>query len=109
MKIFNKDDNIIFEDDSATIRETVENAVKAKADLTGANLAGADLAGANLTGANLKGADLAEADLYKADLTGAYLDGAYLPKANPYWVKRFLSYLPNGNGSTEVFKHKRFG
>ena len=60
---------IVYEDDAATTKETVENAVKSGANLDGAYLIGANLDGANLTGAYLIG----------ANLTGANLDGANLP------------------------------
>jgi hypothetical protein len=60
-----------------TVREALEAAVTARA-----NLAGANLAGANLTGANLDGANLTDANLARANLDGANLDGAYLACAN---------------------------
>ena len=75
-----------------TMRLTVEAAVKAGVDLSGANLCGANLTGADLTEAHLTGACLAEAhlsgaDLYsanltEADLAGADLSGAYLTGAD---------------------------
>ena len=52
------------------------------ANLDGANLAGAYLAGANLAGANLDGANLAMAYLDGANLAGAYLAGANLAGAD---------------------------
>ena len=58
--------NLLFESSAETLREAVEEAVKAGADLFGAILRGADLSGANLSGANLYGANL-----YGADLSGA--------------------------------------
>ena len=98
MKITKKITNeIIFEDNSNTIKDSVINAVAKGADLSyadlsyadlrGANLGGAylrdaDLRGANLGGAYLGGADLRGADLRDADLGGAYLRGAYLGGAN---------------------------
>ena len=71
----------LYEGDFPMLRECVEAAAKAGADLAGADLAGADLAradlaGANLAGANLAGAYLARADLARADLAGANLGGA---------------------------------
>ena len=66
-----------YEKENNTLRDTVEQAVKA-----GVNLAGADLEGANLEGAYLRGADLEGADLGGAYLRGAYLRGAYLRGAN---------------------------
>ena len=65
-----------------TIRETVEAAVSARANLTHANLTGADLARAYLAGANLAGANLTGADLARAYLARAYLAGANLVGAN---------------------------
>ena len=73
MKITRKITNeIIFEDDSNTMKDCVINAISNGADLRGANLHGANLSDANLGGANLCGADLCG-----ADLGGAYLGGAY--------------------------------
>ena len=54
-----------------SVKKTLEEAVKKKADLRGAYLGGADLGGAYLRGADLGGADLGG-----ADLGGAYLRGA---------------------------------
>lgn len=65
------------ESEENTIKETLECAIKVRA-----NLEGADLIGANLEGANLKGADLIGADLIGANLKGAYLIGADLKGAN---------------------------
>ena len=88
MKITKKITNeIIFEDDSNTMKDCVINAISSDADLCGADLRGADLCGADLGGAYLGGAylggaDLRGADLRGADLGGAYLGGAYLCDAN---------------------------
>jgi hypothetical protein len=62
---------VIYEGDFATMRECVEAAVKACANLSGANLSRADLYGADLSGANLSGANLSRANLSGADLYGA--------------------------------------
>ena len=70
-----------YEKENNTIKDTLIEAVKKGADLTGADLKGAYLKGADLKGAYLKGADLTGADLKGADLTGAYLKGAYLKGA----------------------------
>ena len=69
----------------------VKEAVKARANLSGADLRGAnlsgaylrgtDLSGANLSGANLSGTDLSGAYLRGTDLSGAYLSGANLSGA----------------------------
>ena len=86
-----------YEQENNTLKDTIEKAIKNRADLaeanlrgadlTGANLIGAnltdaDLAGANLRGANLRGADLGDANLTDADLTGAYLRCADFRCAN---------------------------
>ena len=85
-----------YEKENNTIKDTLTEAVKKDADLTGADLTGAYLKGAYLkgayltgayltdaylTGADLTDADLTGADLTGADLTGAYLTGAYLTDA----------------------------
>ena len=62
--------NVLFshEKEDNTIKDTLEEAVKVRANLGWANLGGAYLERANLEGANLEG----------ANLIGAYLIGAYL-------------------------------
>jgi uncharacterized protein YjbI with pentapeptide repeats len=65
-----------------TVKLTLEAAVSARADLSGANLSGADLSGAYLSGADLSGADLSRANLSRANLSGANLSGADLSRAN---------------------------
>ena len=65
---------VLFEDAELTMRDTLEKATAARADLRGADLIGADLIGADLSGANLRGADLRGADLSGANLRGANLD-----------------------------------
>jgi uncharacterized protein YjbI with pentapeptide repeats len=103
MKIRHRHRNeIVFEDDSGTMRETILRAIKNGVDLRGAHLSDADLSGvdlrgaylsgaylrgADLRGADLRGEDLSDADLSGAylrgaDLSGAYLSGAYLSGAN---------------------------
>ena len=94
-RVFNNE--IIFEDDSNTIKDCVINAVSkgaylgdadlGDADLGYAYLRGADLHGADLHGAYLRGADLGYAYLGDADLHGADLRGAknipFIPFACP--------------------------
>ena len=64
MKILNRWTlSIIFENEKETLRETLIDALKEGADLSGAYLGGADLRGADLRGAYLSGADLRGADL----------------------------------------------
>jgi len=48
--------SVLFSLKTETLKLTLEAAVKAETDLTGAYLRGADLTGANLTGADLRGA-----------------------------------------------------
>ena len=75
---------ILFEYESAdnTIRKTVEEAVKAKANLSSANLSSANLSSADLRSANLSFADLSSANLRSADLRSADLCFADLSSAN---------------------------
>jgi len=76
--------SVLFSLKTETLKLTLEAAVKAETDLTGANLTGADLRGADLTGAYLTGADLTGADLRGAYLRGADLTGADLRGAKNY-------------------------
>jgi hypothetical protein len=64
------------------MRDALEAACKARADLADANLARANLADANLADANLARANLADANLADADLVGADLAGANLARAD---------------------------
>ena len=73
---------LIFSDNSQSIKEAVINAILKGADLSGANLSGANLSGANLSGADLSWADLSWADLSGANLSGANLSGADLSGAD---------------------------
>ena len=57
-----------FEKEDNSIKGTLLEAVKQKADLRYANLRGADLRGADLRYANLRDANLCDADLCDADL-----------------------------------------
>lgn len=70
------DESVLFECEAASIREAVETACKARANLEGANLEWANLKGANLEGAYLKAANLEGAYLKGVNLYGAYLEGA---------------------------------
>ena len=67
MEIRNTSGELIFSDDSLSIKKTVINAISIMADLSGANLSRANLSGANLSGADLSEADLGGADLSRAD------------------------------------------
>ena len=62
---------VLYSGEHADIKEAVEAAVKAGADLCDADLCDANLRGANLRGANLCGADLCDANLRGVHLTGA--------------------------------------
>jgi len=75
------DDQIIFEADTNTLKELVEQAHQSGARLDGARLDGARLDGASLDGASLDGASLVRASLVRASLDGASLDGASLDGA----------------------------
>ena len=81
--------NILFEyeKEENTIKDTVVEAVKSRADLRDADLRDADLSRADLSDADLRDADLRDAYLSRADLRGAYLSradlrGAYLSRAD---------------------------
>ena len=64
------------------MRDALEAAVSARANLSGADLSWADLSGANLSWADLSGANLSVADLSWADLYGAkWRDGITLTRA----------------------------
>jgi hypothetical protein len=71
-----------YEKEDNFVKETLEEAVKCKANLCWADLNGADLRWADLSGANLRWADLSEANLRWANLSGADLNGANLSGAN---------------------------
>jgi hypothetical protein len=75
---------VLFEHESVdnTIKETVEKAVKERADLRSANLRSADLSSANLRSADLSSADLSLANLRSADLSSANLRSADLSSAD---------------------------
>ena len=77
-------DKVLFshEQNNNLFKITLELAIKAKADLSGAYLSGANLSGADLSGAYLYGANLSVADLSGANLSGAYLSVANLSKTN---------------------------
>ena len=102
IKIISRSGAVLGEWLGANIKEAMQNAVSARANLGGANLVGANLRGANLRGADLDGADMVGADLEGADLLGADLDGADLRGANLGGHKldgRFLQLGPIGSRS----------
>ena len=69
MDIKNVNGIVLYRSKCNNLRDSVIEAVKARADLSGADLSGADLFGANLSGANLYEANLYEADLSEANLS----------------------------------------
>ena len=73
---------IIFEDDSNTMKDCVINAILIDAYLRDADLCGADLRDAYLCDAYLRGAYLRGADFCDADLRDAYLHDADLRGAD---------------------------
>jgi len=92
-------DAVIYRSETAeTLREAVEEAVKAGVDLSEADLANAGLSKANLAGAYLSGADLANAGLSKANLAGAYLSEADLSGADLSGTVLDPARSPNGQG-----------
>ena len=112
IEIKHRDTNAtIYRSDTATtVREAVEEAVNAGANLSyaylgSANLAGADLSYAYLGSANLAGANLADADLSSAYLGGADLGGADLGGFNapsiPDIDAAILAAIENG-GTLEM-------
>ena len=86
-----------FEKEDNTLKDTLQEAIKTGAYLTGAYLEGANLTGAYLTGANLEGAYLIGAYLEGANLEGAYLIGAYLKGANLRGANLTGAYLEGAN------------
>ena len=93
------DDAVLYDAPTAeTVKQAVEEAVRARANLYGANLVGANLDGADLYGASLYGASLVGANLYGASLVGANLyganlDGASLVGANLYGASLYGASL----------------
>jgi hypothetical protein len=90
---------IIFEysKENNTIKDTVEAAIKAKANLRWADLRWANLRWANLSEANLSEADLSEADLSEADLSWADLSWANLSEADLSWANLSEADLSEAN------------
>jgi hypothetical protein len=101
---------ILFEysKDNNTIRDTVLEAIKERADLryanlsyanlSSANLRYANLSSANLSSANLRSANLSSADLSSADLRSANLSSANLSSAeNPEYAIAVTRICPDGD------------
>ena len=93
-----------YEKEDNTVKDTVVEAVKTRADLSGANLRGADLRGADLTLANLTWANLTGANLTGANLTGANLSLANLTLANLTEANLSLANLTLANLSGNKVK-----
>ena len=96
-----------YEKEENTVKDTVVEAVKRRADLEGADLEYADLRGADLIGADLeyadlRGADLRGADLIGADLIGADLEGADLRGADLIGAKN-VPFVPMSCPSDGAF------
>jgi len=85
-------EKILYKDNNASIRKSVENALKRKVNLTGA-----DLTWANMTGVNLTGADLTRAALTGANMTGANMTGVDLSRANMTGVDLSRAALTGAN------------
>ena len=69
-----------YEKENNTIKETLLEALKNNADLSGVNLSGVNLSGADLSYADLSGANIRYADLRYADLSYAKnTEISYLP------------------------------
>ena len=78
------------------------DAYLADANLAGAYLAGANLADANLAGANLADANLADAYLADANLAGAYLAGAKVRGHQLVGDRPFLQISPIGSRCAQM-------
>jgi uncharacterized protein YjbI with pentapeptide repeats len=92
MKILNRwTDAVIYEGTSGmTMRECLEAATQAGANLTYANLTYANLTGANLTDANLTGANLTGANLTGAKWRGIVINKAPLQLYGLRWTVTIL-------------------
>ncbi len=73
---------VLWSGEATSLRDAVEQAVRAGASLDGASLDGASLDGASLNRASLDDASLDGASLDDASLNGASLDGASLNRAS---------------------------
>jgi hypothetical protein len=87
----------LYEGQHATMREAVEAAVKAGANLFGANLSDANLSSANLSDANLSYANLSGANLSGANLSYANLSDANLSDANLSYANLSRADLSGAN------------
>ena len=86
MKIIHKTSGeILFEDSSDSFKETLENAVKGKSNLSGVDLSDANLKGVDLKGLNLDGAYLPCVGLPWPDLPWADLSRMGLRRRTSWW------------------------
>jgi uncharacterized protein YjbI with pentapeptide repeats len=97
MQILSTLGSVLFEDNSVSIKETLENAVKQNADLQYANLQYANLQYANLQYTNLYNANLQYADLRYANLQYANLRYANLQNANLQNADLYNANLQNAD------------
>ena len=98
--------NVLFtyECEDNSVKKTVEEAVRQRANLCSADLSKADLHGADLYGANLGDADLYGANLDGADLRFAYLRYAYLRYANLHGANLHGADLGDANlGDADLY------
>ncbi len=85
---------VLFEGEFASLRACVEEAVRVRADLSGANLYRANLSRANLYRADLSRANLSEANLSGANLSGAkWREGVTLKQSPVKECTRSDGYL----------------
>ena len=85
-----------FEKEENSIKETVIEAIKNRANLRSADLRGADLWGVNLRGVNLRDANLRDANLQGANLRDANLWDANLRGADLKKLIAQTTILPEG-------------
>jgi hypothetical protein len=98
---------LLYSGGGESLRDVVDAAARAGANLDGANLAGANLDGASLAGANLAGANLDGASLAGAYLAGASLAGANLARANLAGANLAGAYLAGASLAGAALLGKR--
>ena len=102
--------SVLFSLETKSLKLTLEAAVEAKTDLTGAYLTGAYLTGADLTGADLTGADLTGAGDEKIEIL-RYLNigpiGSRLSYLNVFFTKKgVFTHTGCFRGTLEEFEAK---
>jgi len=88
---------IIYKDDSKTLKKTVENAILAKVDQRYSNLIGSDLRYSNLIGSNLRWSDLRGSNLSGSNLRWSNLSGSNLSGSNLRYSNLSGSNLSGSN------------